>query len=144
MKGCAVFKRHDGWYFHGLTTTTKGVLIATAPYRRVDVESAFDLGRICLDSMEAVPDSVPHPTDFEALFRPMLDLAGVKSWSQFMRGVPYVDVVASEDKLRVSPTRNAGPRRGYDAAAARPIILPLDASAAQVGEAVQQALNCCE
>ncbi len=144
MKGCAVFKRNDDWYFHGLTRTTAGVLIATAPYRRISIESAAQLGQVCLEAIQTVTDSVPHPTEFASHFQPMLELAGVKSWGQFTRNAPYVDVIADHESYRISPTRNAGPKQGYDAATAGPITLPLDASAKQIGEAVQQAFDLCE
>jgi hypothetical protein len=129
-----------------MSTTTVGVYIATLPYQRLDTNiSSEGLGEAALLALANCQVGVPHPhPNWDPVFRPVLDLAGVRTWAAFMRGVPSIDVVSDGEHLRFDPSKNAGARRGYIESSSPSIEILQSSSAQLIGETVRAAIALCE
>jgi hypothetical protein len=84
MKEAVVYRRSNGWFLHAISKTTVGVGIETPP--RIKLESNAtrdDLGNAAMATLNGSTQGVPHPSvkELEVGFKPMMDLAGVKTWA---------------------------------------------------------------
>lgn len=145
MKSSVIYRRKDGWYIHSESKTSTGAGIASPPYiKQPATVGAFELGsevfHALQDSGQAVP---PYPKDWNAVFAPMLELAGVQTWGQFMKGAPSLGVQLDDGGIEIISMRNDG-RGNYVAVDAAPIVIAADASPLQLGEAILRALELCE
>src|SRR5215475_1696620 len=93
MKRAAVFLRKKQFFVHAFSQTTDGVWIVWAPCLAVPQSgSDEDLGRAICAALEGSRAQVPHPTQWNGILKPLLDLAGVKSWTTFAKDATYVEV----------------------------------------------------
>lgn len=146
MKLMSVYRRSDAWYLSSASRTTAGVWLETAPNQKLpgEVESeAF--GKAIIQALEASRDSIPHPTDWKTdRFKPMLELAGVKSWSALVKGTASVLVSSDESGFTIEPCKNEGPRDGYSFLPHKNLSLTAGSTPKQIGEAVKRAITLCE
>jgi hypothetical protein len=104
----------------------KGKCYVTAMNRSIDgfwfesepvfVEDGVDLARLSLcirQALEASRTEVPAPRR-DALVSRLPGLAGVKSFGAFMKGAVSVDVSSDGDRIKLTPMRNGGARRGFE------------------------------
>jgi hypothetical protein len=142
MKSCVLYRRTDGWYVHSHFKTKSGAGIAGPFFAKQTPElDAFGLGSLVFRALQnSVPASPPYPTDWGAVFAPMLDLAGVKTWRRFAKGAACVSVEFNGDKIELIPMRNDG-SANFVALDSAPITLTADIEALQFGEAILQAIE---
>jgi hypothetical protein len=141
----SVYARHDGWYINAMSQTTTGLYISTPPYLREYANiSSQGLGEAALLALSKCQFGVPHPTEWDHLLQPILDLAGVRTWTQFMRDVPSIDADYDEEEFVFRPTKNYGPKQEYGEATAKPIRIPKDSSPELIGEMMRAAIALCE
>ena len=114
-KSAAAYRRKNALLLHAESQTTAGVWIASPPFEKLDSgEDVVAIGQTIIKMLEASEASVPHPTKWDELFQPMLDLAGdVKSWTTFCKGACCVSVDLDDGKLTISPNKNAGAAEGF-------------------------------
>jgi hypothetical protein len=74
----------------------------------------------------------------------MLELAGVKSWADFMRDAASLGLEVDGKWLKITPYRNLGPKEGFEPAPERAIEVPVESSPAEIGAAIDEALTRCE
>ncbi len=101
-----------------------------------------ELGTAVLRALTRSAIGIPHPapSEWSSITRPLLDVAGVKSWSAFSKGTRSVAVELGEDELNVVPTRNLGARDGFEALSGLAVRARVTSPAA-VGEQVRTALQ---
>jgi hypothetical protein len=147
MKRATAYKRQDGWYFHAISRTTVGVGMGTPPRIRLALDaSADELGRAVLESLAGSKEGVPHPTPTqgERTFKPMLDLAQVKSWTAFSKHASNVGIQIADEWLVIEPWKNEGPKRGFVQISGASVKIKADSSPADIGEALKQAMGLCQ
>jgi hypothetical protein len=145
MKSAAVFSRNGVLYFHSQSRTTAGVWIATSPFLRIEPDgSPARKGEAAVEALRASQDGVPHPTNWNGLLTPLLELAGVKSWSTFMKGAKSLGLEVEGDGLKMVPTRNLGPKEGFEAVPEQTVEIPFSSSPDQVGMALDEAMARCQ
>ena len=147
MKEATAYKRSDGWYFHAFSRTTAGIAMGAGPRIKLSNNAVRDeLGNAVLTALEGSTTGVPHPMPKESAksFQPMLDLACVKNWAAFSRGAANVDITLKDERLEFEPWRNAGAREGFVPIPNAQIVLPANASADEIGEALQKAMAIAE
>ncbi|MCU0880347.1 MAG: hypothetical protein MUF06_21460, partial [Pirellulaceae bacterium] len=71
---------------------------------------------------------------------PLLSLAGVKTWKEFVRNAQCLSLEATDDQLRLVPCRNLGATRGFEPMPDKAIEAPLSPSEDQIGTAVTDSL----
>ncbi len=135
MQSAAAYRRSGRWYFHSESKTTDGVWIASQPFLSSDQES-INVGDCAKQALAMSTEGVGHPTEWSGLFTPMLDLAGVKSWSTFSRGAELVGIEMEGNLIKLIPHRNLGPKEGFEPVVSDAIDLPSEASCEDIGNAI--------
>lgn len=109
-KKAMVFRRKDKLFLHADSRTVIGAWISTPPFLSVDVnDTNTTKGRAMREALDGSTGDVPHPTDFDALLQPVYELAGVKSWASFVKGVSCCRLSEEGAVVHVTPwVENAG------------------------------------
>jgi hypothetical protein len=145
MKTATVYKRRNSLLLHSNSQTTSGVWIAAPPFVKLDAhEEPATIGQAVIKTLEASQASVSHPTKWDRLFEPMLEIAGVKSWAGFIKGASCVEIDLENGRLTISPNKNNGAQEGFTPSQGKDIHLPADASPHEVGMALDRAFSLCE
>jgi hypothetical protein len=145
MKHAIAYKRRDGWYLHSSSETADGVWVATQPFLKLAAEATLrDIGDAVLAALDASRQNVAHPKEWNGIFKPMLDLAGVKSWSTFMQGSLCLRIEASEGILAITPTKNLGPKEGHLPFDDKVVRLPDSKQPDAIGTGMQSAISHCK
>lgn len=114
MKSSTVYQRGDTVFCHSLSKTEVGLWILTLPVGAAEKDDPAAVARLVEDCLSASREGVPHPTDFKNLFKPMLDLAGVKSVTAFSKPAKCVSVDQDDSgRINLTPTRNGGKSEGF-------------------------------
>jgi hypothetical protein len=148
MKRATVYRRSNGWYLHAVSKTTVGIEMGTPPRIKVAIDAPPDaLGKAAIEALNGSMQEVPHPpfSELENGFRPMLELAGVKTWAAFARNACNVgiEVDASRQWLMIEPWENAGTKRGFVPMPGVSMRVRMDAPPEEIGEAIQKAMQLC-
>jgi len=141
-KLAAVYKRKDCLYMRSKSCSSVGIIIETG-YPIVEPHDAPPeyLGKDILKLLQQSEWNIPHPADPNSVAKPLLEAAGVKSWSTFQRGVLYCGVISDESVLKFRPYENKG-RGGFVPMPDDKIIdIPSTSSAQEIGEALLQAIS---
>lgn len=145
MKSAIVYCRADAWYVGAMSQTTTGLWIGTPPDIKVSHDAGDGrLGQAVIDCLKASQQSIPHPTEWDNSSEPMLKLANVRSWTEFMRSASNVSVDADESSITIEPTRQMEVGSGYAPLPDKSIRIPLDSSGAIIGQAVRKAIAQCQ
>jgi hypothetical protein len=91
------------------------------------------------EALTASRQDVPYPDDPKALEKPLLELAGVKSWRAFVGAATHCYVEQDDTALRIIPSDNDG--RGFVPRLADTIILDLNSRPEALGTALLRALG---
>lgn len=115
MKRAGVVCRPAGVVVHAYSCTTQGVWVTSEPYEVFDANTAVGeladgLRRVLSKSRE----EVPHPTDWGKTLKPLLRAGAARSWRDFVRGATSVIAEEEAGTIELVPTRNLGPREGFD------------------------------
>ena len=114
MKTATIYERKGKLYVHSSSKTTAGVWVINAPVLAVDKEDAGEIGRAIRECLAASREGISHPKSFANLFNPVLDLAGVKSFSTFVRSAKCVEIETMDDAVvAFIPTQNEGANDGF-------------------------------
>ena len=117
MRGADIYERKGAIFLCSSSRTTAGVGIISAPYFRVSSMEPAELGGLIRECLGASINGAPHPKSFSNLFSPILELAGVQTYSSFVKSAKYIMVSFNEsakgEGVLFSPTRNAGVDEGF-------------------------------
>jgi hypothetical protein len=94
-------------------------------------------------SIEASHHHAPWPTDWKGLSDPLLEAAGVKSNTAFMKGAAYVRVDVENGEARVTPSTTKAYRNAY-APLLDQVVRITSGAPGDLGRAVVQAIALCE
>ncbi|QWK81296.1 hypothetical protein [Ochrobactrum sp. BTU1] len=143
MKSATIYERKNRLYFHACSQTTAGIWMLSAPVLTTEKGNIREGGRMVKDCLAASRQGIAHPSSFPNLFKPMLDLAGVKSYGTFVNSSKSVGITTDDGVSAIlTPYRNDGPKHGYTPLAEMPAI-PL-ASDEELGAAILAALENAE
>lgn len=142
MKCATVYRRRNVLFAHASCQTTDGVWILGEPCRRFDTATPAELGMGILEVLKGSLMGVPHPTHWQGVFLPVLDLADVKSWKAFSRGAQCVGVKLEDNLLRLTPTEHKGHRYGFVPLEDATVEVAVDDISA-VGLAILKTLELC-
>ena len=143
----AVYLRPSGFIVSAYAATTAGVFITSEPTIVLPSDaSPAQIGQAIRTVLADGPDLVPHPTDWKSVLTPLLQRAGVRSWNAIQRSSKYCAVSASEDAIRIIPSRNGGtrgPDKGYSDIGEKAVSVQADCSDQLLGEALLEAGSAC-
>jgi hypothetical protein len=101
-------------FLHAYSKTTVGLSVLSQPVLAADPRDPSELGRAILLALAGSKKGVPHPSIWENVSAPLLELAGAKSRSAFFRSARCVDIKCEGDRVTFTPMRNLGTREGYE------------------------------
>lgn len=144
MKHGTVYKRACGVCFHSDSETTAGVWIATPPYLRVSLESEHAaMGDAVLRVLEGSHQGIEHPTNWDGLFDPLLELANVTSWPTFMRNSALVSLECEHGALKIVPHLNLGLKEGFESIDEEAVEVSIKAGVDEVALALEETFSRC-
>ncbi len=132
---------------HPVAVTRAGIGVSIAPVHRFNAHSdGADIGAALRSSLEhgvsvAVPEGWKEHAD---LGRAFLRAAHLRSWKQLQTGSVSCWVRSDGSQIELTPLRNggtSGPEKGFQPFGAAPIALAADASDAELGTALLEALT---
>ena len=146
MHSAAVYQLKDRILIHPWQQTTAGLGIASEPYVSLplDAEPA-SLGNSIFIALSKSGQTVPHPTTWKGLDKPRLEAASVTSEKAFQTGARSVCVERGQ-AFRLEPSRNGGSKgdtKGFEPLPELSMSLPLSSTAAALGQAIRDCLECC-
>ena len=145
MKVASVYKRSDGLYFHSASQTTAGVWVATAPFLKVSFKSTQAAkGDAVVEVLNASQAPVPHPTNWDDIFAPVLELANVESWEQFKDKTDCCGLRVEGELMSMIPHRSLGPDEGFEPIPELAVRLTANAPPTVIGVALDEAFAHCQ
>ena len=111
-----VYRRRGKLLIAADSRTVDGAWITFPPYRQLDADaSPADVGRALAESIQLSRWDVPHPHRSDrSRLQALLDAAGVRSYSTFMKGALVVEVSVEGECAELVPLLNRGGRGGFD------------------------------
>jgi hypothetical protein len=141
-----VYERDSEWYIQPSSKTTTGLWIATPPLIQLNKHDPRPRkGEAVMEALNASRHGVPVPADNEDLVGPMLALAGVKSWSVFVKKAKCVGLELENNRLTLMPHRPMPRSKGaLEGIPEQALVLPADASPEEIGAALEEAMSRCQ
>lgn len=105
-----------------------------------------EIGRAVLQALAGNREGIPHPAtpdDFDDLPQPVLEAAGVKTWTLFSRGALSLWIAEEDSTLVLIPTRKVGSKGTYLDVPDAQVTVGLPTTVDRVGAAVREALARC-
>jgi hypothetical protein len=140
MKSASVYERDSRVIVHSQSRTTSGYSLLDDPVLRVNGDDAAlgEAVRRCLDASKVGVVDAQNAD----LFRPVLALAGVRSWKAFMDGARHAHIqVDGNGAIGCGPSHNGGARDGFFPLPQLSLHISASASDAELGAAVRAALG---
>lgn len=146
MKLAHVYRHKGSLYVRPFCQTTAGVWIGADCVVRLDPNaSPLDKGEAVVEALDRSDQVIPHPTHWDNVEEDaLLRLAGVKSWSTFMKTARSVGIELEGSIVRIEPARNLGPKEGFEPLRDKQIEVSISSPQGDIGEALEAALRLCE
>lgn len=145
IRSASAYHRRGAWIVGPHSQTESGLWVATPPYVQlpgtITYRELADATRVALSQSQTIPDINPRESPMPP--SPILQAAGVKSWSTFYKGAKLVAVRSDDTHLTFSPTVNEGKRNGFGWLEDAKLSIPATASLAELGEALKKAIAAC-
>lgn len=121
----------------GNAKTTTGLRLNVDPITLPGDASAPEIGAVVLGRLEQSEVVLPHPaqTEWKGFFDPFLRAGGVRSFKAFMAGAQLIEVDQDGTGFTLTPTRNLGPKDGFEPLAQE--ALKLTGGASEIGATVR-------
>jgi len=103
VKTVQLYMRRGVVFIQTQSRTVDGAWIATPLLFTTTIDDPSSIGRSVLNALDCSVNNVPHPTDFKKLVTPLLEAAGVKSWSRFVQGTRSVLITLDGRSLCALP-----------------------------------------
>jgi hypothetical protein len=143
----SVYVRKSDYIVESSCWTTRGLCVGSEPVELLPIDAAAaELGEAIRRALSAVREGVAHPADWQAQLAPLFKVAGIKSWDALQKSAKLCSIEAIDGPIRITPSRNGGTTgdgRGYHPMNEKAVILPPDATAAELGAAVLRAVPQC-
>ena len=145
MRCATAYRRKGAIYLDPESRTPTDLWIGGGPVRKVQCADPRGVkGEAVLEALLASRDSVPHPKEVDAVVRPLLKAAGVKSWRAFARDACACGVEAEGDCLRFIPHRRLGSSATFVPIAEKAFAVSVSSPPDKIGAALDDALESCE
>jgi hypothetical protein len=113
--------------------------IVGPPFLTAELDRGFDdLASMVTAALDASTVDVRAP-DPNKLFDPILEMSGTTSFRAFLNGAKAIEVSREDTRIAVIPTRNGGPRRGFERIEAEEIAADASSLAAALKAALEKA-----
>jgi hypothetical protein len=148
MKSATVYKRKGKFLFQSESKTTEGVWIGHEPNIIMETDSPTkEIGEALLKVINSSKIGVPHPTDWKSFEKnnvlPFIQLAGIKSWSSFIKGTLSCSVEEDSGMIVIIPSINHG-KEGFEPSPEKEIKISSESSVEEIGKAILKRFEFCE
>lgn len=147
VKTATAYQKSDVIYVHSDSKSTAGLMVASPPYLKVEAKEPLSArGEAVLAALHASQEAVPHPRqgDWHLIFLPILQLARAQSLEEFEKDAVLCSLEAeTPEVLRLTPHRKRGRDKGYIPLEREAITVPMTASPAEIGAALEEAFRRC-
>jgi hypothetical protein len=143
VKLVTVYRRRGQYLLNSNSQATSGVWIGKL-FRVLPTSIPEEqLGREVLSALQLSRTGIAHPDpkDWPAIQQPLLDAAGVKSWSQFAKGTDMVTVRLGDGVIEVTPERQASGEEGFEEVLEKKTRVGEAVNPEELGKLVKQALD---
>jgi hypothetical protein len=141
VKAAVAYQKGDALFLHASSQTTSGLWIASPPFIKAGMnDTPSFLGSALLEALGGSLTGLPHPTHWNAVIKPLLDLATVTTWQSFARKAKSADIMIDEHE-RIIPSRNLGTADGFEAITDESICLPNPSSNEALGTMLIEVLG---
>ena len=121
-----------------------GLWMSVEPVERLPASSDFEeKGAVVLRALAHSRQGVENPENWKVV-SPILRAVGVHSRAELKRITRCCSVDWRDEGYRINPWRSLGPRSGEEGIPGADIHLPADASAEDIGRALEKAFAACE
>jgi hypothetical protein len=144
VKAAVAYQKGDALFLHASSQTTSGLWIASPPFIKAGMnDTPSFLGSALLEALGGSLTGLPHPTHWNAVIKPLLDLATVTTWQSFARKAKSADIMIDEHEreIRIIPSRNLGTADGFEAITDESICLPNPSSNEALGTMLIEVLG---
>lgn len=143
---CAV-RLKDRWLIHPELKSVSGLLISSGPFESLPIDAdPSAVGGAVRSALSRAEGTIPNPTDWKAVAAPRLAAAGVKSESAFQRQSKLIRISVEAAKIELTPTWNggvSGTDRGFHQLEEVALVVTLNCTDIELGEAVYEVLSVC-
>lgn len=146
MRSASIIRRSNNIIIHPWSKAITGLGIGTPPIIVLDFnEEPQRIGEAILEALDAVQIGLPHPDpDDEVQDKSLYDAAGVKNWSQFVKGAASSQIIEHPTELEFSPWKNLGSRGGFQDVGIESVMIPRDSDPVAIGKAALKSLELAE
>lgn len=128
MKRATLYRRAGSLLIHASSHATPGLWVLEPPCLRIAEDAPADeLSAMVRAALEGSRSGIPMPQIGPRLFAPMLQLAGVKSWSAFAKNAQCAELEELDGIVRVVPCERV-PKRSFSKVEDQAIRVPSSAS----------------
>jgi hypothetical protein len=146
-KGATLHERKGELFLSSSSLTTDGVWIDSEPFCKIPAESDSKLiGDAIINAINSSRQGVPHPgpNQWSSVIAPLLALASAKSYGAFMKNSRCLVFTLDGDTIKMIPSKNLGPKGGFEPLPADTISVPFTSPAESIGDSVKKCLEKCE
>ena len=146
MKGASVDLRKSSYVFCSSAKTTQGYWVNSEPCIELAADCSLrELGESARRVLEASKvGAAPLTRSWPGgMFPPLARLTGVKRWSEFVRGTQHCELYEDGSLITITPCQNRG-TRGFFYLPDAAVRVPREASAIQIGQALNEAIKRCK
>ena len=124
MRLVIIFRRKQQYVIHADSRTTEGLWTLTPPCIALPEKSSDrEIEQAIWTALEGSQTGSPHPRNWNELGNPLLDFVGVRTWSAFVKGASCLHVEEEGGRITLVPTRNLGPKEGFEEDLSRKVVL---------------------
>jgi hypothetical protein len=140
MRLATVCLRETRFFLHASSRTTAGVWVLSGACSALDAAASDEeLGTAVKFALSTSRTNVEHPTSWDGLFDPVLELAHVDSWPTFVRGASCSTITEDDEGMTVIPWTPRGGGRGFEPMAPEARVIKGD-SIVELGRVVREML----
>ena len=147
MQSVSVYRFPDRLLVAPNCPTPTGVRLSSEPYTVLPTDTSNrELGAAIEAALSISTRTVPHPKDWKAASAPRLTAAGVTSERAFQQKSTLVQILKSEESIRIAPSHNggaAGEARGFHPIANAEVVVPPMSQSEGIGAEVRRAFEQC-
>lgn len=144
MKLASAFLRKKKIFIQGSSQTTAGVWIASSSVHLFNEDAnTKEIGNAIIDVVNSSIQGIPHPkqAEWKNTQAPILNVAGVKTWSTFAKGTKAVGIIYEDGTVTMAPSFEY---ESHGGTSQKETNIKCSFSNEELGETLLKAFNICK
>ncbi len=114
MKLATAYLRKNRIYLYASSQATEELWMLSGLVAVISSAEDSRINREVDNILEHSRQNIPHPKEWGNIFEPVLQAAGVKSWSVFAKIAKCISIEIDGTICRYIPSTNLGPSEGFE------------------------------